>query len=565
MKQPRMILEKIFVVILIAMFFTPLVIGVLRFSDHFNRWFSETVLNGCTITDPPVAFSPASVSAARYQASLASEFNRQFAGRTALIRWANEIHFRLFKVCSMNSEYMTVGRNHTLYETAYLREYFIERPGAEEVRSLVREIKRMQDGCERLGIGFALLITPCKPAIQPEDVPDAWLRRFDPRPRSYDRLIPLLKENRIRFVDGHALCIAAKAAAPVPMFPKGGTHWGAYAVAITTNALLAEFRTQGRDLRELDTCNPQVSTDPTGSDSDLLDLMNLTLPWHYPVFRTDVNPRCFGDNKRPHLVMVGGSFMWQVAELLDRSRQFSTIDCHFYYRLSRKRFLDGIRQESSSRRPLDFDREIFAADCLVLELNEQVPPGRNHLRAFASDALACLPDPTAPKLPFAGELRMPYRWGEPILFGNADPRLVDTTCLTGFSGPEPTATWTEGREARITLGVQPPEGDLIMEADVCAFLDANLLPAQQVRVSVNGHAVEQWKFNAHSNFKRRLVIPRELVAGREKLVLEFRIAHPCSPKECGQSGDPRKLGLSFSNIVLRDQGSAGRKLPAHGG
>ena len=51
------------------------------------------------------------------------------------------------------------------------------------------------------------------------------MKRYDPRPRAYDMLVPLLQQGGIHYVDGHVIDEKLKSESVFPVFTKGGSHW----------------------------------------------------------------------------------------------------------------------------------------------------------------------------------------------------------------------------------------------------------------------------------------------------------------------------------------------------
>ena len=72
------------------------------------------------------------------------------------------MYFRLLKSCAISSADIVVGKENVLYETAYVREYCLQRTNRETLAAMVRNLKRFQDECERRHIAFVFLITPSK-------------------------------------------------------------------------------------------------------------------------------------------------------------------------------------------------------------------------------------------------------------------------------------------------------------------------------------------------------------------------------------------------------------------
>jgi len=400
--------ERVLMVVIILFLTVPLPFTLLSQWKPLKKSLRMGHLNGVQLEQTYTPFSWSALFHSKYQESVSRFFDNEFFGRAHLINIANELYFRLFKVSPMSSTFVFVGKKDTLYEYIYLSEYCLDRRRKSELEPLVRDIRKLQDACARRGMGFTVLITPSKASIYPELIPGDWARRQDPRPRAYEEFLPLLKEQGIHVVDGHAIMVAGMDKAPAPIFPKGGIHWGAYGAWLTANALIAELQSQGKALQPVEYSGMRVSNNPKGEDADLLQLMNLLIPWHYPVADFTVKqaaPR----NPRPGMVMVGGSFMWKLCGLLSESRQFSEIDCFYYYKLLKKTFVDGkSRVTAEPVQSINFDREIFAADNLVLEINESViPSAPNHLINFTADALEHLPAEGSPKEPFLYENPQP--------------------------------------------------------------------------------------------------------------------------------------------------------------
>lgn len=405
MLPPRF--ERLFMVMMALFFALPLPLTILAHVQQFKKVFrfgGKLRLAGMQSAPSIAPFSRSALFNAKYQESLARFFDEEFFGRGPLIKLTNEIYFRLFKTCPMKSASLAVGREDTLYEELYLEEYCFQRIDKDKLSPLVRNIKHLQDACERNGTGFVLLITPSKAAVDPQFIPSEWMRGYDPKPRGYAELLPLLKDQGVHYVDGHALTVKAKSRAPAPVFPKGGIHWGQYAAWSTANALLALLHTQGIALQPMEYSSLRVSDIPKDSDSDILDLMNLAVPWRYPVAELEIKPIATSVSPRPNLVIIGGSFILQLADLLKVSNQFSEIDYYYYYKIYRKSYADGKSRLVENPVPsIDFAREIFAADCLVLEINEGIIPTQHHLSDFLSDALKNAPVAGKPKEPFRYE------------------------------------------------------------------------------------------------------------------------------------------------------------------
>jgi hypothetical protein len=346
-----------------------------------------------------------------------------------------------------------------------------------------------------------------------------------------------------------------KPTAQVPVFPLGGIHWGDPAALATTNAVLETLAGQGLGVQPIRDFTTQVSNVPKGQDRDLADLLNTALPWRYPVKTVAVRPvKTPPGTYRPNLVVVGGSFTWKMLDMLDASRQFSEMECYFYYTASKSTQFDGERHQIAKPTPsLNFDTDVFAADALVLEVNEQtLPVPAAHLTHFLQDALAVLPNPQAAKAPFHYESRMTYHWGDTLSFvAHRQPMNIGAT--RGFATFTESGSHTVGPVASIRFTAPPPDENIVLEMTAGALIADKRLPEQRVTVYANGHAVGEWVWRSPVFARHELVIPKEFL-GAGEVLLEFRIAHPMSMAELGFGRDSRKIGIEVSSVRLHGVG-----------
>ena len=383
-ESPR--LERLFTLLLILPFFVPLPLTILVLfaanRSGFSGSLSHMVLNdGSPFVLPalqvPLLFS---IEKADYQKLLANSFNNGFTGRSWLIRLCGEAYIRLFH--SSATDDVVVGRRDNLYYNApafaFVDEYCVMRQPPDTLRPIVDNLRRWRDNCLSRGVGFAIVITPSKASIYPEDLPAPWRRRYDLRPRNYDQFVRLLQAEKIRYVDGHLLTLEAKKYALAPMFPDCGIHWGEYASLITTNAVLSELQSQGQPVQPIENAQIIVSESPSARDSDMLPFMKrLSSSKKYLVSTTIVPPCNVNEAQRPKLVMIGGSFLEAMIKQLSASHEFSEINLLFYYNWNKEK--------------VDVEREVFPAQCLILEINEQKLVDPKHLQLFFEDTMYRLP------------------------------------------------------------------------------------------------------------------------------------------------------------------------------
>jgi hypothetical protein len=140
--------------------------------------------------------------------------------------------------------------------------------------------------------------------------------------------------------------------------------------------------------------------------------------------------------------------------------------------------------------------------------------------------------------------------GETIAIGLHQPRRVELAA--GFSYLESHGIWTDGDQATMVLRVDGLEDTL----DVALLVDAFVRPGHptmEVAVITNGVFTDTWSFKHPSLPEWRRVHVR--IASTDRIVvLGFTIRRPCSPKELGESGDSRKLGLSIAQVAVMPAG-----------
>ncbi len=126
----------------------------------------------------PVAPSPANLLNAKFQESVERWAGAAVGFRNQFIRIHSRINWDLFKVPPKAVELVVVGRNQQLYEAHYVDEYCtgatqraFDLPSDRRVEWLIDSVAAIRDEFVRRNKPFAVLITPTKPAVYPEDLP----------------------------------------------------------------------------------------------------------------------------------------------------------------------------------------------------------------------------------------------------------------------------------------------------------------------------------------------------------------------------------------------------------
>jgi len=359
--------RRIYVRLLIALALAPFV--ALLTSAIPNRtlnFLSRSKLSGATETVELVAPKWANIRNHSFQSTL-EEWVAQRMGRPRdqFIRVDNSIAYAFG---SSNVATVQIGVNRTLHEKPYVDEWC----GRTQVNVApqVAHIASIQKQVQAAGKAFVLLVSPSKAAIYPETLPPPC--KPSAEPRAYDLLMPLLKQQGIHVVDGHALMKKAREDQPWPVFGRDGVHWNDVGAGIAVDAMLASLTERmPRPLPRLVQTEVKVDDKPKNDDADLAGLLNLsyrlraTTP--HPVFRVD------GTAPPPRLMLIGTSFNWQPLRVM-RDNGLIVDNTLLYYFKSTARFIGDKQHPLEANNAAQLLPEAFArAEAVVLEINEALP------------------------------------------------------------------------------------------------------------------------------------------------------------------------------------------------
>jgi hypothetical protein len=127
--------------------------------------------------------------------------------------------------------------------------------------------------------------------------------------------------------------------------------------------------------------------------------------------------------------------------------------------------------------------------------------------------------------------------------GNSEARLG-----FGWSAPENGFTWTIDDRSLVTLDVPGAADRYVLDMDVVPFQAPPTLPAQRLRVLVNGEPVHS--FDAVPRGRVSCLVPGHLVAGRD--AVEILLEHPdaARPADVLAEDDTRRLAVAFRFLSL---------------
>jgi len=294
------------------------------------------------------------------------------------VRARNQLVFTLFG--SSGAPGVVVGRNAQLYEQFYIDE-FCKRgvtPNLARIDEWATTIREIQDAAEAAGKRFLYVISPSKAARYPEDLPRSasCASRASNMPDKLAPYLSALRERGAHFVDGADFISQKRGDYPVPLFPRGGTHWNSLGAALTLREMTRVVPSPIGDF-EFDW---SVAPEAVGTDRDLVELMNLLWPdVTYPttiITRAGAPATCA---RPPRLLAMGGSFVHEILAASTQAPCPPQVDYWFYMRTEengvelghfRRAPGDPSNGERQSAEASALDENLRGADLIVLEENE---------------------------------------------------------------------------------------------------------------------------------------------------------------------------------------------------
>lgn len=304
-----------------------------------------------------------------FQKQFEEWYDENFAMRNFYVRTSNQINLSCFhEITFKDRAQITLGNRNSLFRSKYIHSYYgRDTMPPKVVEKFAADLKKVQDRLRGRGVAFLFLITPSKPSIYPEDIPEN-LRSpsGEPRPSNYDLLVPLLAKYGVETLDGRQLSKSLRESCPYPLFPKSGFHWNYYGSLRVMQELILRLETlTHRRLRHLRIDQVRMQLRPIGSDGDAVQLAQLWTPgafWEmnpYPeVVREDVPGSIV-----PNVLLVGDSFMSLPLHWLVDLGVASGASAHNWY------FKDPIK---------DIVREIESRNVVVLGMNEALLQWRGY-------------------------------------------------------------------------------------------------------------------------------------------------------------------------------------------
>lgn len=354
--------------LVVALFF------VLLFLPLFEQVTGLLPVGGLTGVEVEVQRPAITLSAwfeQKFQQQFQDWFNVHVGLRPWMIRTANQINFTLAgEAPSGGGTQVCLGKDNYLFEKSYVTAY--NKPG-EKKQKMLHDITwglwRLQELLEEHGVVLLLVLSPSKAEIYPEFLPGyAKTSTRNERLSHYQRMLPLLDEFGIHYIDAHKLFLQWKEQGAPPLFSRGGTHWNYYGAGRVVQLILADISARsGKSFDTVEVTSYTADAIPYGTDSDLSGLLN---QWSDKIDQGQIHPvfRHLQGSGRLNLLMVGDSFAFTLIRILETQNLFKRCDLMYYFR----RYFSWPAGSDTpiDHAKLDLRQELLSRDAVIIEINE---------------------------------------------------------------------------------------------------------------------------------------------------------------------------------------------------
>lgn len=343
---------------------------------RYGAFGPSSELGGVVALPPQVALGARSYYDGSFQKAFEEAFNAALGFREALLRSDNELNLRAFSEFAPSpGTSMILGKHGFIYERDYVDA--LNRRNLVDPSVLAQHVRRLallQEYLAAHGSTLLVLISPNKAVVYPENLPS---RFVDPvrvkLADNYAVFVRQLTAAGVNFFDAQADMLAYKAQSPTPLFASSGAHWNDPS-ACRAAAQVERLILQAQGSARLDLHCERIAREdrPKTPDRDLADLANLwfedAILHPTPYVRPYVTRE--GAVRPPTVLFVGSSFMWQIMDYETRYKLESRPTLFYYYKT---RFdYPGHKRSTLDPKQLDFPRDVFSKQAVVLEINSAV-------------------------------------------------------------------------------------------------------------------------------------------------------------------------------------------------
>jgi len=314
-----------------------------------------------------------SFSTHEIQNYLEEQLNNNLPMRSTFVRSINQLYYDIFQKAYAHNGNIIIGKDNQLFEKLYIDIYCGNNKfDNQEIDEWVQTIKFINNYYVQNGKVFIYVISPSKAEYYSEYIPNRFHCKKASGSSNYiNKLATKLKDNEIKFINGHDMMKVSTKQYATKMFPLGGIHWNNLGATILTNAIISSIN-KSKDLKLPELKFDLTQTfDPKGMDKDLAALLNIyKLKKQYSVPLLDYKEN-INANFPLKVVLIGSSFTSQIYSILVENKVFSSLTRFYYFRLSKDIYQNGntLKLNTVNVSNKEDIKDIYTADVVILEEN----------------------------------------------------------------------------------------------------------------------------------------------------------------------------------------------------
>lgn len=301
-----------------------------------------------------------------YQEQKEKYVTGNFGFHEDFVRAVNQLDFFLYK--KINAGGIVMGSDHQLFYSNYIEEYCgLDYMGDSFPVARLTKLRCLQDTLEHLGKTVVFIFAPSKAYYYPDKIPD--IPAYKKRGRTnYQNFRQIADALGIHLIDFNEWFASLKNKTAHPLFSSQGIHWTNYGSLLATDSLIRYIENK----RDIHMPHPEWTiTDSTqdarGTDNDLVQMLNLPLPFYKEEFYyPEVHYSHDANDVKPKAIYIGDSFLWgyEMNGLLANANRDAQI---WYYFKKVYGSIYGGDVICDSMDKYDWPAQIQKADCIILQ------------------------------------------------------------------------------------------------------------------------------------------------------------------------------------------------------
>ena len=530
--QAMVAMKKIAVVAFAAIVFLPAMLGVT--GKIFDKKV-DVALNGYTDSVSKPALTASSFYEGSFQSAFTAWFDANVKPRGVFTRSYATIRYSLFDLGNR-----PIGYHKDIFEPAYIESELAltssydmsQEENRAGMEAYVEKLGTLQKKLAAVGKYLYVYVPANKANMHLHNIPEKYKAMANSEAVNPNALFDkLMRETSIPYLN----TVEIGRTLEYPAFYNTGIHWSRPFEQTVSQRILSDLRElTGKNYRQIQFGEINVSTDPFWRDNDVFDLLNV---WSLPditYYEYSVNQTFPKEFDRLGVLLSGTSF----ADGL-RSDILSAYPTENVYYVNRSDFFQKPNGEIQAFygdwNALHLSEYLDKIDVVIIE--NITPELNKYSHGFVEHLLKVL------------EEYVPAERSAMQMFDGDSDAGLDDKCVNGFWWKEDGFVWARKDSVILLQDVNITEKGLQINFDISSWT-IQKHGVQDVHIYVNGKKVFSRQYNAQTG--DCVVIPPDQLATSVYGDDIYEVSVLCSkdfvPKELGINEDTRDLAITFTYI-----------------